>query len=118
LDKSIVEPKFFFHYLHYNMDILNEYVVGVQPKFSHESFLTRNLVLPSITVQQNIVSHLDVMEASLIAFERLTAETDSKATLLLNSYLSTTNVSPTMEASADSATVSDSEEVENTITYA
>jgi len=118
LDKSIVVSKYFFHYLHYNMDILNEYVVGVQPKFSHESFLTRNLVLPSLTVQQNIVSHLDVMEASLIAFERLTAETDAKATLLLNSYLSTTNVSPTMEASADSASVSDSKEIENTITYA
>lgn len=88
LDTTVILPKFFYNYLRYNMDILNEYVVGVQPKFSHESFLTRKLIVPSLTIQQAVLKHLDIMEQSIETFERLTDETDEKAKLVLNLYMS------------------------------
>lgn len=96
LDTAVILPKFFYNYLRYNMDILNEYVVGVQPKFSHESFLTRKLIVPSLTIQQAVLKHLDLMEQSIDTFERLTHETDEKAKLVLNLYMTTTtDVAPT-----------------------
>lgn len=101
LDTKVILPKFFYNYLRYNMDILNEYVVGVQPKFSHESFLTRKLIVPSLTIQHAVLKHLDIMEQSIETFERLTHETDEKAKLVLNLYMSATT--PEVVSVGDSA---------------
>ncbi len=90
LDTNVILPMFFYNYLRFNMDILNEYVVGVQPKFSHESFLTRKLIVPSLTIQHAVLKHLELMEQSVKTFERLTHETDEKAKLVLNLYMNAT----------------------------
>jgi len=101
LDTMVILPKFFYNYLRYNMDILNEYVVGVQPKFSHESFLTRKIIVPSLTIQHAVLKHLDIMEQSIETFERLTHETDEKAKLVLNLHMSATT--PEVVSLGDSA---------------
>jgi restriction endonuclease S subunit len=88
LDTNVILPKFFYNYLRFNMDILNEYVIGVQPKFSYESFLTRKIIIPSLNIQQTILNHINIMEQTIETFERLTNETDEKAKFVMKLYMS------------------------------
>ncbi len=105
LDTKVILPKFFYNYLRFNMDILNEYVIGVQPKFNHESFLLRKLIVPSLSIQQSVLDHLNTMEQSIATFERLTIQTDEKAKLVLNLYMTTETPDECISQSEEEETI-------------
>ena len=89
LDKEKVIPKYFYYYLYYNMDILNEYVIGVQPKFSYESFLSRKITMPTLEVQEDIIRRIAIIESQLTSLENLGKQAEDNARLILDSYLNT-----------------------------
>lgn len=89
LDKEKVVPKYFYYYLYYNMDILNEYVIGVQPKFSYESFLSRKITMPTLEVQEDIIRRIGVIESQLSSLENLGKQAEDNARFILDSYLNT-----------------------------
>ena len=89
LDKEKVVPKYFYYYLYYNMDILNEYVIGVQPKFSYESFLSRKITMPTLEVQEDIIRRIGIIESQLSSLENLGKQAEDNARFILDSYLNT-----------------------------
>jgi restriction endonuclease S subunit len=89
LDKEKVVPKYFYYYLYYNMDILNEYVIGVQPKFSYESFLSRKITMPTLEVQEDIIRRIGIIESQLTSLENLGKQAEDNARFILDSYLNT-----------------------------
>ena len=91
LDKKKVVPKYFYYYLYYNMDILNEYVIGVQPKFSYESFLSRKITMPTLEVQDDIIRRIGVIESQLTSLENLGKQAEDNAHFILESYLGSAN---------------------------
>jgi restriction endonuclease S subunit len=89
LDKEKVVPKYFYYYLYYNMDILNEYVIGVQPKFTYESFLSRKITMPTLEVQEDIIRRIGIIESQLSSLENLGKQAEDNARFILDSYLNT-----------------------------
>ena len=71
------------------MDILNEYVIGVQPKFSYESFLSRKITIPPLAFQHALVARLDALQSQLAALESLQRQSEDNARFILESYLNT-----------------------------
>ena len=103
LDKEKVIPKYFYYYLYYNMDILNEYVIGVQPKFSYDSFLSRKITIPTLEVQQNIIRRISIIESQLTALESLQRQSEDNARFILESYLGSANNSAGSEVQSHSS---------------
>jgi restriction endonuclease S subunit len=101
LDKNIILPKYFYYYLINNMDILNEYVIGVQPKFNYESFLSRKIIIPSLKIQNEIINSLNIMEESIIKFESLQEQSEYNAKFILDSYLSSNSIEITIPESKE-----------------
>ena len=99
LDKERVIPKYFYYYLYYNMDILNEYVIGVQPKFSYDSFLSRKITMPTLEVQEDIIRRIGIIESQLTALENLGKQAEDNARFILESYLGATAPMPTAQSS-------------------
>jgi len=89
LNTEKVIPKYFYYYLYYNIDILNEYVIGVQPKFSYESFLSRKITIPTLKVQEDIIRRICVIESQLSSLENLGNQAEDNARFILDSYLNT-----------------------------
>jgi restriction endonuclease S subunit len=94
LDKEKIVPKYFYYYLYYNMDILNEYVIGVQPKFTYESFLSRKITIPTLEVQADIIRRIGIIESQLTALENLGKQAEDNARFILESYLQSHTESP------------------------
>ena len=89
LDTKKIVPKYFYYYLHYNMNILNEYVIGVQPKFSYESFLSRKITLPTLEVQQDIIRRISILEYQLASVDALAILTNQICSASIGNGVST-----------------------------
>jgi restriction endonuclease S subunit len=71
------------------MELLDTYIIGVQPKFSHEVFLNNtNISLPPLEVQTEIVKRLDALNEQIICLEKIESQSDENAKFVLDGYLS------------------------------
>lgn len=91
LDRSVVEPRFASYLLNYHArcrrSIFSQCEGSAQPSLNSTKVLETDLPLLPISTQQQILNHLDQLQAKVDALKRLQAETAAELDALLPSVL-------------------------------
>jgi restriction endonuclease S subunit len=87
LNKDCINPKYFYLWVSQNMPLLDSYVLGIQPRFDHNNFLTELIPIPHLETQQQILTILNEMESERKSLEQMASKAEERAKFVLDGYL-------------------------------